>query len=95
MGLPILIYLISFMWFVLMFYIVYKISNKDKKIETTEDLHGRYARIVNPPEDINVVVVKVRMNDQDVKLIAVNTTRRKKEVGDRERLSIIDGVLHV
>lgn len=95
MGLPILIYLISFMWFVLMFYIVYKISNKDKKIETTEDLHGRYARIVNPPEDINVVVVKVRMNDQDVKLIAFNTTRRKKEAGDMERLSIIDGVLYV
>lgn len=95
MGLPILIYLISFMWFALMFYVVYKIFGEDKKIENTEDLHGRYARIINPPENTNAVIAEVRMNDQDVKLIAFNTTRRKKETGDRERLSIIDGILHV
>lgn len=91
----VLLYVLALLWFSLMFYITYKISVKDKKIESTEDLHGRYARIINPPENANVVVVKVRMNDQDVKLIAINTTRRKKEAGDRDRLSIIDGVLYV
>lgn len=95
MTVYIFLYVLALLWFSLMFYIIHKIFGEGKKIENMEDLHGRYARIINPPEDTNVVIVEARINDQDIKLIAFNTTRRKKEAGDMERLSIIDGILHV
>lgn len=89
------LYVLALLWFSLMFYIIHMIFGNNDEPETVKDLDRKTGKVIGVPRKEDIVLVETVMNGTEVKLIAVNYTDKKKELGDEIPLYVLNDLIYV